>query len=217
MSYNKTDDSVGKNLLTGDKVLNDRKLKVGEKRKLEILEAAMKCFLEKGFQNTTMEDVIEKVSLSKGGVYYHYGSTYEMIYDFMKSGIKYRGEKNKTIDTSKLTSLDAITEMMMERIYDENEFKSIYAIFLKLQNEDKRLCEMFKNLKETNTEILSSAFDPNDKLSSIFEDEFLVTFVNTLILGYESLNQKEIFIENKETIKKMLEEYLKNKFPELLG
>lgn len=197
--------------MTGDKVLNDRKLKVGEKRKLEILEAAMKCFLEKGFQNTTMEDVIEKVSLSKGGVYYHYGSTYEMIYDFMKSGIKYRGEKNKTIDTSKLTSLDAITEMMMERIYDENEFKSIYAIFLKLQNEDKRLCEMFENLKETNTEILSSAFDPNDKLSSIFEDEFLVTFVNTLILGYESLNQKEIFIENKKTIKKMLEGYLREK------
>lgn len=191
--------------------MNDRKLKVGEKRKLEILEAAKKCFLEKGFQNTTMEDVIEKVSLSKGGVYYHYGSTYEMIYDFMKLGIKYRGEKNKTIDTSKLTTLDAITEMMMERIYDENEFKSIYAIFLKLQNEDKRLCEMFENLKETNTEILSSAFDPNDKLSSIFEDEFLVTFVNTLILGYESLNQKEIFIENKKTIKKMLEGYLREK------
>ena len=197
--------------------MNDKKMKVGEKRKLEILEAAKKCFLDKGFQNTTMEDVIEKVSLSKGGVYYHYGSTYEMIYDFMKSGIKYRGEKNKTIDTSKLTSLDAITEIMMERIYDENEFKSIYAIFLKLQNEDKRLCEMFENLKETNTEILLSAFPSNDKFSSIFEDEFLVTFVNTLILGYESLNQKEIFIENKETIKKMLEEYLKNKFPELLG
>ena len=197
--------------MTGDKVLNDKKLKVGEKRKLEILEAAKKCFLDKGFQNTTMEDVIEKVSLSKGGVYYHYGSTYEMIYDFMRSGIKYRGEKNKTIDTSKLTTLDAITEMMMERIYDENEFKSIYAIFLKLQNEDKRLCEMFENLKETNTEILSSAFDPNDKLSSIFKDEFLVTFVNTLILGYESLNQKEIFIENKKTIKKMLEGYLREK------
>ena len=197
--------------MTGDKVLNDKKLKVGEKRKLEILEAAKKCFLEKGFQNTTMEDVIEKVSLSKGGVYYHYGSTYEMIYDFMKLGIKYRGEKNKTIDTSKLTSLDAITEMMMERIYDENEFKSIYAIFLKLQNEDKRLCEMFENLKETNTEILSSTFPLNDKLSSIFEDEFLVTFVNTLILGYESLNQKEIFIENKKTIKKMLKGYLKEK------
>ena len=191
--------------------MNDKKLKVGEKRKLEILEAAKKCFLEKGFQNTTMEDVIEKVSLSKGGVYYYYGSTYEMIYDFMKLGIKYRGEKNKTIDTSKLTSLDAITEIMMERIYDENEFKSIYAIFLKLQNEDKRLCEMFENLKETNTEILLSAFPQDDKLSSIFEDEFLVTFVNTLILGYESLNQKEIFIENKKTIKKMLEDYLREK------
>ncbi|EFH93734.1 transcriptional regulator, TetR family [Finegoldia magna ATCC 53516] len=197
--------------MTGDKILNDKKLKVGEKRKLEILEAAKKCFLDKGFQNTTMEDVIEKVSLSKGGVYYYYGSTYEMIYDFMNLGIKYRGEKNKTIDTSKLTSLDAITEMMMERIYDENEFKSIYAIFLKLQNEDKRLCEMFENLKETNTEILSSAFDSNDKLSSIFKDEFLVTFVNTLILGYESLNQKEIFIENRETIKKMVEGYLREK------
>ena len=59
--------------------MNDKKLKVGEKRKLEILEAAKKCFLEKGFQNTTMEDVIEKVSLSKGGVYYHYSSTYETV------------------------------------------------------------------------------------------------------------------------------------------
>lgn len=47
-----------------------KELKVGEKRKLEILEAAKKCFLEKGFQNTTMEDVIEKVSLSNGGVYF---------------------------------------------------------------------------------------------------------------------------------------------------
>ncbi|MDU2402760.1 MAG: hypothetical protein E7D39_04330 [Bifidobacterium longum] len=70
---------------------------------------------------------------------------------------------------------------------------------------------MFENLKETNTEILLSAFPPDDKLSSIFEDEFLVTFVNTLILGYESLNQKEIFIENKKTIKKMLEGYLREK------
>ncbi|MGF0096281.1 TetR/AcrR family transcriptional regulator [Peptoniphilus sp. SGI.035] len=191
--------------------MDNKKLKVGEKRKLEIQEAAKKCFLEKGFQNTTMEDVIKEVGLSKGGVYYHYGSTYDMIYDFMKLGIKYRGEKSKNIDTSKLTTIEAITEMMMNRIFDENKFKSVYAIFLKLQNEDKRLYEMFEDLKETNTRILSSIFPTNDKVSNIFKDEFLVTFVNTLILGYESLNQKEIFIENKKVIKNMLENYLREK------
>ena len=52
--------------------MKEEKQKVGQMRKREIREAAKKCFLNKGFQNTTMEDVITEIGMSRGGVYHHY-------------------------------------------------------------------------------------------------------------------------------------------------
>ncbi|MDU1044507.1 TetR/AcrR family transcriptional regulator, partial [Peptoniphilus rhinitidis] len=54
--------------------MKEEKQKVGQIRKKEIREAAKKCFLNKGFQLTTMEDVITEVGMSRGGVYHHYAS-----------------------------------------------------------------------------------------------------------------------------------------------
>ena len=61
--------------------MKEEKQKVGEIRKKEIREAAKRCFLNKGFQNTTMEDVITEIGMSRGGVYHHYSSTKEMLKD----------------------------------------------------------------------------------------------------------------------------------------
>ena len=52
-------------------------------RKKEIREGAKEIFLKKGFNNTTMEDVIDRVGMSKGGVYRHYKNTSDMLYDLM--------------------------------------------------------------------------------------------------------------------------------------
>ena len=41
--------------------MKEEKQKVGQMRKREIREAAKKCFLDKGFQNTTMEDIITEI------------------------------------------------------------------------------------------------------------------------------------------------------------
>ena len=71
-------------------ILKEEKVKVGESRKREIREAAKVCFLNKGFQNTTMEDVITQIGMSRGGVYHHYSSTTEMLKDLMLDGNEYR-------------------------------------------------------------------------------------------------------------------------------
>ena len=59
-------------------------------RKKEIREGAKEIFLKKGFNNTTMEDVIDRVGMSKGGVYRHYKNTSDMLYDLMIDGNDYR-------------------------------------------------------------------------------------------------------------------------------
>ncbi|MDO5717323.1 MAG: TetR/AcrR family transcriptional regulator, partial [Tissierellia bacterium] len=61
-----------------------------EERKRQICIAAKEVFLEKGFHNTTMEDVIAASKMSKGGVYNYYKSTTDMLYDLMLMGMNLR-------------------------------------------------------------------------------------------------------------------------------
>jgi MFS family permease len=50
-----------------------------EKRKTKILEAAENVFKRKGFELTTMKDVVEESGMSRGGVYHYFSCTEEMF------------------------------------------------------------------------------------------------------------------------------------------
>ncbi|MCK9150878.1 TetR/AcrR family transcriptional regulator [Methanobacterium alcaliphilum] len=54
------------------------KRKSKEKRINEIINAAIDVFLEKGYENTTMETIAQKAGVSKGGLY-HYFQSKDMI------------------------------------------------------------------------------------------------------------------------------------------
>lgn len=55
-----------------------------EKRKLEILQIAKEVFIEKGFEATTMKDIVERSGLSRGGVYQYFSSTEEMYREIVE-------------------------------------------------------------------------------------------------------------------------------------
>ena len=44
----------------------------------KILDAAALLFLQKGYQNTTLQDIIDATKLSKGAVYHHFRSKEEI-------------------------------------------------------------------------------------------------------------------------------------------
>lgn len=50
-----------------------------QKRKAQILKAAMACFARKGYHQTTMDDIVQEAGLSKGGLYWHFGSKKELF------------------------------------------------------------------------------------------------------------------------------------------
>ena len=47
--------------------------------KNQIMEAAWELFLEKGYENTTVNDIIKKAGTSKGGVYYYFKANEELL------------------------------------------------------------------------------------------------------------------------------------------
>ncbi|WP_223068609.1 TetR/AcrR family transcriptional regulator [Paenibacillus caui] len=56
-----------------------RTVKDPQQRKQEILQAAEQLFLSNGYEKTTVEDILRKVGLSKGGFYHHFQSKEDVL------------------------------------------------------------------------------------------------------------------------------------------
>ncbi len=56
-----------------------------EKRKAQILKAALTSFARKGYHQTTMDDIVQEAGLSKGGVYWHFNSKKELFLELFQS------------------------------------------------------------------------------------------------------------------------------------
>lgn len=177
-----------------------------EKRKEEIKNAAMKLFMEKGFSHTTMENIINKTGLSKGGFYHYYNSTSDILYDLMKDGIEYRNQVIKSkIGEFKNDEIEFMAERFYEKIVDDNPYMGIYIEFLLLKSKNPKLKTLFKILKEKTRKELFSFFE---KLPNSFIDDekytMLTDFINSLILGAGVLDARKGFIKNRTLIIKMI-------------
>ena len=192
--------------------MNYKKTTISEKRKSEICEAAKHCFLAKGFQNTTMEDVIKEVGMSKGGVYRYYKSTVDMLYDIMLNGNNYRFDRvddfiKKNPDMSKE---ELATELVMEKMFAKNDYMSIYSMFLiesekneKLKSlrsmiEDKMISQFLEFAKKNDLEILNC----------IANDDFLQLMYAMFIAG-EFIDIRDTFLNKSNLFKDIISDYLK--------
>ena len=54
-------------------------MKKGEKRKKELLKIAYDMFLAQGYENTSVDEIIERAQIAKGTYYYHFQSKERML------------------------------------------------------------------------------------------------------------------------------------------
>ena len=54
-----------------------------QKRKF-ILDTARKVFVEKGFKNVTMKDIVEACEISRGGLYLYFDSTEQILMEVLQ-------------------------------------------------------------------------------------------------------------------------------------
>ena len=192
--------------------MKEEKQKVGEIRKKEIREAAKRCFLNKGFQNTTMEDVITEIGMSRGGVYHHYSSTKEMLKDLMLDGNEYR---NSLIDEYLANNKDKdkylqMGDILVSKALAETDLMKLYTLLLQAKNYNDDLEKLYQELKISTTAKLSSIASQLGIKQDIFSDGFLVNYINGLILSSEVLGARNSFDAHKEYIKEVIINYISN-------
>lgn len=182
-----------------------------DERKKQIRQAAMKVFLDKGFRNTVMNDIMEATGLSRGGLYHHYGSTYDILYDIMVEGNKYRekiiyDEMNKTSQDFS----EVLSEIILEKMLYQSDYVSIYVMFLQELNHDDKLKDLYKKLKKSSSDSILMLFDEDVRGELSEAIELITDLINTFILGCEVLNARENFVNNKLALRKMIGVVLDN-------
>jgi AcrR family transcriptional regulator len=66
----------------------DRKTFQLSNRREQIIEAAAELFYQKGYSGVSMQDIAEKVGLTKGGLYNHIENKEELLYQILTRGIR---------------------------------------------------------------------------------------------------------------------------------
>lgn len=188
-------------------------------RKKEILDSAKKVFTIKGFAKTTMEDIISDTSLSKGGVYYYYKNKKDIIYDIFIEGNEYRMNiiKKYILDNNlkpeDFKNEDIVTDIILEKIMDDNLLMGIYAQFLVEAMYDDELFSTYKNIIENTKEIIAKK-NLDEFFLNIIEKssdfEFLTDIINTFIVGVNILKYRDNFYSKKVIIKEMIKVAIKD-------
>ena len=190
--------------------MKEEKQKVGQIRKKEIREAAKKCFLNKGFQLTTMEDVITEVGMSRGGVYHHYASTNEMLKDLMLDGNDYRNNLiNEYLKNNRgKDKYQQMGDILVDKSLADTELMRLYTLLLQAKKYNQDLEKLYQELKLNTTNERSLIAKQLGIKADIFGDGFLVNYINGLILSSEVLCARNSFSQHKKYIKETMVNYI---------
>lgn len=190
--------------------MKEEKQKVGQIRKKEIREAAKECFLNKGFQLTTMEDVITEVGMSRGGVYHHYASTNEMLKDLMFDGNDYRNNLiNEYLKNNRgKDKYQQMGDILVDKSLVDTELMRLYTLLLQAKKYNQDLEKLYQELKLNTTNELSLIAKRLGIKTDIFKDDFLVNYINAMILSSEVLCARNSFSQHKKYIKETMVNYI---------
>ena len=193
-------------------VIYEMKMEADERKK-QIRQAAMKVFLDKGFRNTVMNDIMEVTGLSRGGLYHHYGSTYEILYDIMVEGNLNRKDiiQKSICDEGLILSPHLFSRMIIDKILADNDYAKLYIMFLCELKENDNLKELYVKIKKESIQVFKELFSTLfNELPSDDMFEFMINIMNSGLMACEILNARENFTKNKIYLTEMIETYFTN-------
>ena len=177
-----------------------------DERKQQIKRVAARIFVEKGFDNTTMEDLVKETGLSKGGLYHYYKNTTGILYDIMLDGIVYRNNViAQSIADGRQWSIEFLAEELAKKAVDANELMPVYVELLLAKKRNSRLEEVYRQLEHTTFELFETQHINTTSFNLTSNQvAFMSFFVNAIILSANVLKAHELVQDNQDLIKDII-------------
>lgn len=177
-----------------------------DERKQQIKRVAARIFVEKGFDNTTMEDLVKETGLSKGGLYHYYKNTTSVLYDIMLDGIIYRNTIiAQSLASGKTWTVEFFADEMAKKAVDTNELMPVYVELLLAKKRNSQLDEVYKQLERTTLEMFKTQNIETETLNiAPNRVAFMAFFLNAIILSANVLKAHELVQDNQDLIKDII-------------
>ena len=182
-----------------------------EKRREQIKGIALKLFIDNGYSKTTMDEIVQAVGISKGGMYHHFSNKEEIFLELLKDGNEYR--KNLVVEYMRENSQsrnEKIVEMLLDKILDKNQYKDLYTVFLMEIQSNEKFKRLFKKIYDEGIEdfIEFCKKEGLEEYVAISNHEFTL-LMNSWYIGLYLFDDFEMS-KLKEMLKTMFEAYLNN-------
>lgn len=93
-----------------------------EQTKERIVDASIKLFIEKGYEQTTIQDILDALNLSKGGLYHHFKSKEEILEVVKQKRSQYAAQRaHDLIENTKETNAKEKLKNILYKIATDTE------------------------------------------------------------------------------------------------
>ncbi|RME74273.1 MAG: TetR/AcrR family transcriptional regulator [Chloroflexi bacterium] len=129
----------------------------------QILQAALTCFAQKGYHQTSMDDIVSASGLSKGALYWHFNSKQDLFIALMEWFFQQISDDVAHAWRDGMSAADRLRAMTRATLKDSERLIPFFKLFLDFwaqTPEDERLASL---LERTLTEF-------QQQISAVIED-----------------------------------------------
>lgn len=183
--------------------------KYPERTVQKILDVSYQLFSNKGYEKTTIQDIVMKLGMSKGAIYHHFKSKEEILEALSNRSFQQR-HMDQLEQNSDMSGLEKIRTLMRNEFADPQKAEI-----------DKMRCAIFQiplaaadilyhNVHENAPEMAAMIQEANADGSASVEDpqmcaELLFTLVNLWASPFINNNGEAMFLRRVHTIAKLLD------------
>lgn len=113
-----------------------------------ILELSMQLFIEKGYEQTTLQDVADAMGMTRGAIYHHFKNKEQMV-DAVTTYMFHKAVPFETIkeDTS-LTALEKLKRIVLCSVSSEDQVNTFLALSKTFLDNPKLVAAYLNSVKE---------------------------------------------------------------------
>ena len=179
-----------------------------DNRKLEFLQTALELFYEKGYENTTIQDIIDHLDVSKGAFYHYFKSKEDVIVAIARGYTDRAVSIMKTIisrtDLSAVDKLNEILKSVNEFKFREREWRSKFRGAIKSEENFKLHNKMIHLMKQDAIGLFSELIDSGveegvfgDPVNSLEMADFFLNTIFSLNMAVDQLENRLYDNNNK--------------------